>query len=227
MNQKSLGVKVLWAPKGSGKTVATRLAAQKLIKHNLFSGRIAVAASELDLASGTPLLRQLCSRWGAEWGGQLSELFSRKGKPVLLLIDQIDNFMMSDEGLRRTQTLVKTLAEDSVLNGNFVVLAVCSNLNAAKALLDANGRQKIVLVSPTVSQYKWKRHSLEDLLNSAKKSFADVGDIASNIREELLSSAALAGTPGFLLRHLDSLTDAGSLKVSFVHEQPQFLQCFE
>lgn len=145
----------------------------------------------------------------------MSELFPRGKKPVLLLIDQIDNFMMDAKGLRRMQTLVKTLAEDSVLNQNFVVLAVCSSPHLATALLDANGRQKIVLVTPSVSQFKWSRSMLQELLLRVKCTDG-VGGSTREMREQLITAATLAGSPGFLLHHLDNLTDAGSLQVLFV-----------
>lgn len=201
---------MLWAPKGFGKTVAVRIAVGRLLKSNQISGRILIAASELNLTCGTPLLRQLSGKWGAEWGRQLSELFGKATKPVLLLIDQIDNFMMSPEGVKRTQNLIKTLAEDSDLNRNYVVLAVCSCPELATALLDANGRQKITSVSSSISQYKWGAKQIGDLLRKVGGDEAVAGE---PWRDALHSSATLAGTPGFLVHHFNHLTDAGSHQV--------------
>lgn len=203
------GVKVLWAPEGSGKTTHVRLITNKLIQNNKLEGAIIIKATETDF---TPL---------AWFSSSIKDLFypvpivldassindlleninSPQGilspKRILIVIDQLENIRRTD----KLNRLIKSLAEESVLSKKFTVLVITKDPAYARGLLELNGRTKIrPICKDDLQKYKWNEHQITQWIEFNGK---------ENIKriEALKAAGTLAGTPGFLIDNSDETND--------------------
>ena len=209
------GVQILCAPPGAGKSTALDYIIGNLIKSNKISGwiRLTPPRSACDLPD----------RWfrtcNSDFLGEtikvhdtISSIVGKRDAPVVYIFDQFDNFEMQNP----TQTFLKSMAEDSVRERNFVTVVAVSNPTKARIIWNWNGRQKINLLGVDhIMKYKWDESEILPWLENFKKHHPGTVLDDSVMYKKLLAAAKLAGTPEFLvsntsdavLQNLDELEE--------------------
>ena len=215
------GIKVLWTPSGYGKSTYVRAVCSELQKQKKITGVIVLDAE--GVKPSPTLTAWLASKIGApkahltSWFNHISDLLPDRfdEKPVLIVIDQFDHLHYAN----KVQSFVVSMAENSVLTKKYVVLLVVSNPDFASQILSWNGGEKIHSVDKDVLSFKWKEEHFEELWKA----------VASNIqlpelaRKQFISACALAGTPGYFLKHLPTITPSNiptlEKKAQEVHDE--------
>jgi hypothetical protein len=134
----SPGIAVCLAPAGAGKSTRAKLAAKLALDMHIsgvlymkFNGKVDPAVSLHD-----DFMRKL----GVSVFDKLKEAlgFVKIGKPILIILDDVENIHQHPEFER----FMYTLAKDSVDYQKFVVIALCTKLPVAVDLLCLNGVSK-------------------------------------------------------------------------------------
>jgi len=215
------GVKVIWTPSGYGKSTYIREVCKKMQEDgDKISGAIITNATHT-LRSHPSLTGWLSDRMGAPgvlnapWFNSISDLLpvETSHKPVALVIDQFDHL----KDIKDAQSFVISLAEDSLRTKKFVTLLALTDASYASQILRWNGGQKISLLGPDPTSYKWnERHfsAFWKVLEEEERKRIEISSdqkvlsiVPEQTRKQFIDICALAGTPGFFLNHVRTVSN--------------------
>ena len=209
LTSRSGGVKVIWAPCGSGKSTTARSVLDAAFKRGEISGVIVLTPPKGEFIDPDEWFRANLALFGIETlrpEDQLSDMLdSPMERPFVFVFDQCDNFEFNSA----TKRLIKTLAEDSVLCKKYVVIALCSSAHKARVMWNWNGRYKITLCSPGLQDaYKWSKREIVEWVGNYLNLHPDSCLADEAIRSKFIKAAEEAGCPEFLVINADPLMQA-------------------
>ena len=199
INNEQGGVKIVWAPPGTGKTTSVRHVISEELKLGNISGVLMVTPPRMSVEPDEWFRHQF-KFFGIETltqNEQLSTLIDNDfKKPFVIVIDQCDNFDFDDK-LRR---FIKVLAEDSNVTKKYVVLAICTDASKAATMREWNGGVKIKLVNNKYNSYKWSLPQIEKWVEHHIKNH-DMINRENNVSHynKFIKAATVAGTADFLI----------------------------
>lgn len=191
------GVHVLWAPSGAGKStfigkVLTDLREQgKIAGCGIFQGcSLTEHPSKwlsdcLEISNPTPDLV-------ARMSSILTDMKKPDDGPYIITIDRFDE-LMNETNLNHLQSLVVSLAAESVRTKSYAVLVAVSEVRNATTVLSWNQGKKIQVVGHPVS-FRWNRSEVEELAIRLAKNNTDM------MSDKDIDLCCLAGTPEFVFR---------------------------
>lgn len=194
------GVKIIWTPPGGGKTSTTLVVCNELLKNKKIGGLLVFRPPKNggDFVNGftqqtsdyfSPLLKP---------EEALSQLLPKSDKPVVVLIDQIDNAVLNEDAERA----IRCMAEDSTLSKSYIVLILTHSAKNAYRMREWNGRQKIVIANnDDPMKYKWDENDVREWI----KRYIESSNTDPLRMNDLAKLAVRAGTPGFLYLNAKSV----------------------
>ena len=208
----SCGVKIIWAPAGSGKTTTVQHVLNVELKGGKISGVLTLNPPVKHAVIGEWFLNEL-RFLGLETltkYDQLSSLLdTTQQKPYVIVIDHFDNFDF-DQKLR---TFIKVTAEDSDLHKNYVVIVICNDAAKVSTMKKWNGGVKIRLINDELIAYKWSVDQIEKWIEHNLKNHPTIDVKKNKVHfDKFMETAVVAGTPDFLI------TNSFSFEHMSIHE---------
>jgi hypothetical protein len=197
------GVKVIWAPAGSGKSTTVRHVLKAAYEQEAISGVIFLTPPRMEGTEPDEWFRSQLSCFGHETLGIFDHLSDVLTAPIdcpyVIVFDQCDNLNFDS----KTSVFMKTLAEDSVLSKSYVVIALCASAVKAKIMWGWNWRSKITLVGARRQQaYKWREAEIDQWIEHYLKYHEDSCRTDETMRDEFKAAAIKAGAPEFLVTNV-------------------------
>ena len=212
IHERSGGVKIIWAPPGSGKTTTV----QHVLNAELKGGKISGV-----LTLNPPVQQAVIGEWfmnelrflGLETLTKYDKLSSlldtTHEKPYVIVIDHFDNLDF-DQKLR---TFIKVTAEDSDLHKNYVVIVICNDAAKVSTMKKWNGGVKIRLINDELIAYKWSVDQIEKWIEHNLKNHPTIDVKKNKVHfDKFMETAVVAGTPDFLI------TNSFSFEHMSIHE---------
>lgn len=196
------GVKIIWTPQGGGKTITTLKVCNELLKTKKIGGILVFRPPKNggDFVNWFTQQTRDCFSPLLKPEEPLSLLLPKSDKPVVVIIDQIDNAMLNENAERA----IRCMAEDSTLSKSYIVLVLTHNASNAYRMREWNGRQKIVIANnDDPMKYKWDENDVREWLKGYKDFYAENMDPI--LMNDLAKLAVRAGTPGFLYLNAESV----------------------
>jgi molybdopterin-guanine dinucleotide biosynthesis protein len=179
------GMKVLYAPTGSGKTTYLANLAKEYQQKGKHVEFISCAATKIHLYECLDIPRLSYN---------LSEVIP---DGTVIIFDQMERAVFGEE----LKSMLREVALDSRKIKNYVVIVSLSNKDVAEKILSLNGDDKISALG-SASDFHWSREFVSSYVEQSRqyKSWSDTE------KQRLVELAARAGAPGFLF-NLESLKD--------------------
>lgn len=199
ITEESGGVKIFWAPPGTGKSTSVNHVINSELETGNISGALMLTPPRMSVEPDEWFRFQF-RYLGIEMLSQnehLSYLIDAPAnKPFVIVIDQCDNLEFNDK-LRK---FIKVLAEDSHKTKKYVVLAICTDAAKAATMKEWNGGIKIKLVNDKYNAYKWSVSQIEKWIDGHLKDHKTINPI-NNIAHfnKFKNAAIVAGTGDFLI----------------------------
>ena len=113
------GVKIFWAPPGAGKTTTALRVCNECFKEKIIGGICVFRPPKNETKFADWLSSQSSDFIGPLWKPEeaLSDLLPSLDKPIVIIIDQIDNCPLDKD----TERVIRCLAEDSTLCKSYIV----------------------------------------------------------------------------------------------------------
>lgn len=212
IQEQSGGVKIIWAPHGTGKTTTVRHVLNSECNGGKISGVLTLIPPVRPVGVGEWFMNEL-KFLGFETltkYDQLSSLLhTSHEKPYVIVIDQFDNLDF-DENLRR---FIKVTAEDSSLHKNYIVIVICTDAAKVSTMQKWNGGVKIRPINDEFIAYKWNVTQIEKWIEHNLKEHPTINVKKNKVHfDKFTESAVVAGTPDFLI------TNSFSLDNQSIHE---------
>mmetsp|Transcript_11250 Transcript_11250/g.18424 ORF Transcript_11250/g.18424 Transcript_11250/m.18424 type:complete len:288 (-) Transcript_11250:252-1115(-) len=184
-DSKDGGMKVLYAPPGSGKTTHLANLAKDYQQRGKHVEFISCAATKKHLYECLDIPKVSYN---------LSEVIP---DGTVIIFDQMESPVFGDE----LKSMLREVALDSRKIKNYVVIVSVSNKDVAEKILSLNGNDKITALGEA-SDFHWPREFVSDYVEQSRhyKNWRDTD------KQRLVELAAKAGAPAFLF-NLESLTD--------------------
>lgn len=199
INDESGGVKILWAPPGTGKSTSVYHVINAELETGNISGVLMLTPPRMSVEPDE-WFRYQFRYLGIETLTQNEHLSTLievpSNKPFVIVIDQCDNLDFNDK-LRK---FIKVLAEDSHGSKKYVVLAICTNAAKAATMKEWNGGIKIKLLNHKYNAYKWSVSQIEKWIEQNLKDHKTINPINNIAHYNKFKKAAIvAGTGDFLI----------------------------
>jgi Cdc6-like AAA superfamily ATPase len=206
IRDESGGVKIIWAPRGTGKTTIVKHVLNGEIIDDQISGILwFTSPSSSSIKPAEWFINQL-KYLGIETMTKYDHISSfidaPANKPYVIVLDQCDNFDF-DVNLWR---FIKVMAEDSHLTKNYVVIVICSDASKVANMKEWNGGVKINLINCDFIEYKWNATQIEKWIEHHLKDHETIHpDKDIEHYNKFKKAAIVAGTPDFLITNSYSI----------------------
>ena len=229
INSQSCGVKIIWAPQGSGKTTTVRRVLRQLQNEDKISGAL-IACPPCNETKDDPSVwfrYAISDIFGVTLKpmDKLSNfLTAPKEKPFVVVLDQCEDIDFLD----KMRVFIKSMAADSALTKSYVVLVICADPVKASIMWDWNGRQKIAPIGTDEPlNYRWREYEIDLWIDFHRKHNPGTFLEDDHLRDYFRKAAVTAGTPGFLVssaqsgnyKNSDSKKERWDRSASFFNKQ--------
>ena len=229
INSQSCGVKIIWAPQGSGKTTTVRRVLRQLQNEDKISGAL-IACPPSNETKDDPSVwfrYAISDIFGVTLKpmDKLSNfLTAPKEKPFVVVLDQCEDIDFLD----KMRVFIKSMAADSALTKSYVVLVICADPVKASIMWDWNGRQKIAPIGTDEPlNYRWREYEIDLWIDFHRKHNPGTFLEDDHLRDYFRKAAVTAGTPGFLVssaqsgnyKNSDSKKERWDRSASFFNKQ--------
>jgi ABC-type iron transport system FetAB ATPase subunit len=198
------GVKIIWAPPGTGKSTTVKHVLNAEIAYGKISGVLMLTPPRMTMNPDEWFrceLRYSGFETLTPYDHLSSLIVAPLDKPYVIVIDQCDN-LDYDEKLR---LFIKSIAEDSNIINNYVVIVICTDAAKAATMKKWNGGVKIRLINDEPIAYKWSDSQIEKWIEYNLKDHPTINSKINSVHFNKFKKAAVdAGTPDFLITNTSS-----------------------
>ena len=195
---ESGGVKIFWAPPGTGKTTTIRHVLNAEFEKDKISGVLILSPPRMTCEPDEWFRSKL--NYGEhetlKQNDDLSSMINAPpDKPYVIVIDQCDNFNF-DEKMR---LFIKSIAEDSHRTKKYIIMVLCSDAQKASTMNEWNGGVKIKVVRHDYKAYKWSNTQIDRWIENNIANHERINNRNESHFNKFKEAALIAGTPDFLI----------------------------
>ena len=217
------GVKIIWAPPGTGKSTTVKHVLNSEITDDKISGVLMLTPPRISMEPDEWFrheLRYLGFETLTKYDHLSGLIVAPVNKHYEIVIDQCDN-LNYDEKLR---LFIKGIAEDSNIYNNYVVIVICTDAGKAATMKKWNGGIKIRLINDEPIAYKWSVSQVEEWLKHNLKEHPTINSKTNEVQFNKFKKAAVdAGTPDFLITNSSSKDIITNQKVDSWNQHSSYI----